>query len=36
MFEKVNPSHSDKIADRIGGALVDMAYATKENPKVAG
>ena len=35
MFEKVNPSHPDKIADRIAGALVDMAYAEKENPKIA-
>ena len=26
MFEKVNPSHPDKIADRIAGALVDYAY----------
>ena len=23
MFEKVNPAHPDKIADRIAGALVD-------------
>lgn len=35
MFEKVNPSHPDKIADRIAGALVDLAYKKKENPKVA-
>jgi S-adenosylmethionine synthetase len=35
MFEKVNPSHPDKIADRIAGALVDLAYANQENPKVA-
>ena len=27
MFEKVNPGHPDKMADRIAGALVDMAYA---------
>lgn len=26
MFEKVNPSHPDKIADRIAGAFVDYAY----------
>jgi len=26
MFEKVNPSHSDKLADRIAGAIVDLAY----------
>ena len=27
MFEKVNPSHPDKIADRIAGAIVDLTYA---------
>lgn len=35
MFEKVNPMHPDKIADRIAGAIVDMAYDLDENPKVA-
>lgn len=35
MFEKVNPSHPDKLADRIAGALVDMAYAAQDNPKIA-
>lgn len=35
MFEKVNPSHPDKVADRIAGALVDMAYKLEENPKIA-
>lgn len=35
MFEKVNPAHPDKIADRIAGALVDMAYAIEENPRIA-
>ena len=35
MFEKVNPSHPDKIADRIAGAVVDLAYSKTENPKVA-
>lgn len=35
MFEKVNPSHPDKIADRIAGALVDIAYRNQENPRVA-
>lgn len=25
MFEKVNPSHPDKVADRIAGAIVDIA-----------
>jgi len=35
MFEKVNPSHPDKIADRIAGALVDLAYSKAENPRIA-
>lgn len=35
MFEKVNPSHPDKIADRIAGAIVDLCYTKNENPKVA-
>ena len=35
MIEKVNPSHPDKIADRIAGAIVDLAYKYDENPKVA-
>ena len=35
MFEKVNPSHPDKIADRIAGAIVDLAYKKEENPKIA-
>lgn len=35
MYERVNPSHPDKVADRIAGALVDMAYAKAENPKIA-
>ena len=35
MIEKVNPSHPDKIADRIAGALVDLAYKKNENPKIA-
>ena len=26
MFEKVNPCHPDKVADRIAGALVDAAW----------
>lgn len=34
-FEKVNPAHPDKIADRIAGALVDLAYSTVEDPKIA-
>ena len=35
MFEKVNPSHPDKIADRIAGAIVDLAYERGENPRIA-
>ena len=35
MFEKVCPAHPDKIADRIAGAIVDMAYGVDENPKIA-
>ena len=35
MIEKVNPQHPDKVADRIAGAIVDLAYAKQENPKIA-
>ncbi len=35
MFEKVNPCHPDKVADRIAGALVDLAYQKSENPRIA-
>ena len=35
MFEKVNPCHPDKVADRIAGAIVDLAYKAQDNPKVA-
>ncbi len=35
MFEKVNPSHPDKVADRIAGALVDLAYTLAQNPRIA-
>ena len=35
MFEKVNPCHPDKVADRIAGAIVDLAYKYQENPKIA-
>ncbi len=35
MIEKVNPSHPDKLADRIAGAIVDLAYTKNKNPKVA-
>ena len=35
MIEKVNPSHPDKVADRIAGAIVDLAYTKNDNPKIA-
>ena len=35
MFEKVNPKHPDKVADRIAGALVDLAYTKADNPRIA-
>lgn len=35
MIEKVNPSHPDKVADRIAGAIVDLAYKIQDNPKIA-
>ena len=41
MFEKVNPHHPDKVADRIAGAIVDLAYTNaeggwlKSNPRIA-
>ena len=35
MYEKVNPAHPDKIADRIAGAIVDLAYTEEANPKIA-
>lgn len=41
MFEKVNPQNPDKVADRIAGAIVDLAYKNsaggfaKGNPRIA-
>lgn len=35
MFEKVNPFHPDKVADRIAGAIVDIAYKKADFPKIA-
>ena len=35
MFEKVNPSHPDKLADRIAGAIVDIAYEQEVDPRIA-
>ena len=41
MFEKVSPAHPDKLADRLSGAIVDLAYERSEggflhgNPRIA-
>lgn len=35
MFEKVNMMHPDKIADRIAGAMLDLAHSKQGNPRVA-
>ena len=35
MYEKVNPCHPDKVADRIAGAVVDLAYKAEPAPKIA-
>lgn len=35
MHECVNPAHPDKVADRIAGAVVDLAYGIEDSPKVA-
>lgn len=35
MFEKVNPCHPDKVADRIAGAVVDLAYKVQKDPRIA-
>ena len=35
MFEKVNPSHPDKLCDRIAGAIVDIAYGLVPDPRIA-
>lgn len=35
MIEKVNPSHPDKVADRVAGAIVDLAYQVQPDPKIA-
>ena len=35
MFEKVSKFHPDKIADRIAGAVVDLAYSKATYPKIA-
>jgi S-adenosylmethionine synthetase len=35
MFEKVNPAHPDKVADRIAGAIVDIAYSKRKDSHIA-
>ena len=35
MFEKVLPSHPDKMCDRLAGAIVDLAYSKEKNPRIA-
>lgn len=35
MIEKVNPMHPDKLADRIAGAAVDLAYIMADNARIA-
>ncbi len=35
MIEKVNPGHPDKVADRIAGAIVDLAYIKNNRPIIA-
>ena len=35
MIEKVNPGHPDKLADRIAGAIVDLAYTKENDPQIA-
>ena len=35
VFEKVNPHHPDKVADRIAGTLVDLTYQKESNPRIA-
>ena len=35
MIEKVNKFHPDKVADRIAGALVDLAYTKNNDPRIA-
>ncbi len=35
MIEKVNPGHPDKLADRIAGAIVDLASGKEPNSTIA-
>ena len=34
-YERVNPSHPDKMCDRLAGAIVDLAYSKEKNPRIA-
>ncbi len=34
-FEKCSPCHPDVVANRIAGAIVDLAYKKQKDPKVA-
>ena len=35
MIEKVSPSNPDKVADRIAGAIVDLAYKQEHDPIIS-
>ena len=35
MIEKVIPAHPDIVADRIAGAIVDLAYKKNKKPTIA-
>ena len=34
MYEKENSAHPDKIADRIAGAIIDLAYAKEKDARM--
>ena len=35
MIEKVNPSHPDKVADRIASAIVDLTKTKNDDCRMA-
>lgn len=35
MYERVNPEHPDKLADRVAGAIVDLAYSKNDKARIA-
>jgi S-adenosylmethionine synthetase len=35
MFEKVNPGHPDKMADRLAGAVVDLVRNQGDRSMIA-